>query len=169
MLETRRVTHPWIQPLPSPDISRQRVFTACLWKVNRVLADPEGRQQRAPELDAQKPESRVRRAPQRRRKEGQTLRFQSPASGGTPKVAGGGKGRRIQGPGSLGRGGVGQGPKGQGGRGGTPELISANEKPKKTGPLSPAGKQDCPSLRATPALSPATRYHMPDTLYILTT
>jgi hypothetical protein len=40
MLETRRVTHPWIQPLPSPDISRQRVFTACLWKVNRVLADP---------------------------------------------------------------------------------------------------------------------------------
>ena len=41
---------------------------------------------------------------------------------------------------------MGQGPKGQGGRGGTPELISANEKPKKTGPLSPAGKQDCPSL-----------------------
>ena len=40
MLETRRVTHPWIQALPSPDISRQRVFTACLWKVNRVLADP---------------------------------------------------------------------------------------------------------------------------------
>ena len=36
---------------------------------------------------------------------------------------------------------MGQGPKGQGGRGGTPELISANEKPKKTGPLSPAGKQ----------------------------
>ena len=41
---------------------------------------------------------------------------------------------------------MGQGPKGQGGGGGTPELISANEKPKKTGPLSPAGKQDCPSL-----------------------
>ena len=40
MLETRRVTHPWIQALPSPDISRQRVFTACLWKVNRALADP---------------------------------------------------------------------------------------------------------------------------------
>ena len=40
MLETRRVTHPWIQALPSPDIGRQRVFTACLWKVNRVLADP---------------------------------------------------------------------------------------------------------------------------------
>ena len=37
---------------------------------------------------------------------------------------------------------MGQGPKGQGGRGGTPELISANEKPKKTGPLSPAGKQE---------------------------
>ena len=40
MLETRRVTHPWIQALPSPDISRQRVFTASLWKVNRALADP---------------------------------------------------------------------------------------------------------------------------------
>ena len=40
MLETRRVTHPRIQALPSPDISRQRVFTACLWKVNRALADP---------------------------------------------------------------------------------------------------------------------------------
>ena len=40
MLETRTVTHLWIQALPSPDISRQRVFTACLWKVNRVLADP---------------------------------------------------------------------------------------------------------------------------------
>ena len=39
MLETRRVTHPWIQALPSPDIGRQRVFTACLWKVNRALAD----------------------------------------------------------------------------------------------------------------------------------
>ena len=45
---------------------------------------------------------------------------------------------------------MGQGPKGQGGRGGTPELISANEKPKKTGPLSPAGKQDCPSLCGDP-------------------
>jgi hypothetical protein len=41
---------------------------------------------------------------------------------------------------------VGQGPEGQGGGGRIPELISTNEKPKKTGPLSPAGKQDCPSL-----------------------
>ena len=40
MLETRRVTHLWIQALPSPDIGRQRVFTACLWKLHRVLADP---------------------------------------------------------------------------------------------------------------------------------
>ena len=40
MLETRRVTHLWIQALPSPDIGRQRVFTACLWKLKRVLADP---------------------------------------------------------------------------------------------------------------------------------
>ena len=48
---------------------------------------------------------------------------------------------------------MGQGPKGQGGRGGTPELISANEKPKKTGPLSPAGKQDCPSLAAEALLA----------------
>ena len=29
MLETRRVTHPWIQALPSPDISRQR----CLYSM----------------------------------------------------------------------------------------------------------------------------------------
>ena len=41
---------------------------------------------------------------------------------------------------------MGQGPEGQGGGGRIPELISTNEKPKKTGPLSPAGKQDCPSL-----------------------
>ena len=40
MFETRRVTHLWIQALPSPDIGRQRVFTACLWKLKRVLADP---------------------------------------------------------------------------------------------------------------------------------
>ena len=40
MLETRTVTHLWIQALPSPDIGRQRVFTACLWKLKRVLADP---------------------------------------------------------------------------------------------------------------------------------
>ena len=33
MLETRTVTHLWIQALPSPDIGRQRVFTACLWKI----------------------------------------------------------------------------------------------------------------------------------------
>ena len=38
--ETRTVTHLWIQALPSPDIGRQRVFTACLWKLKRVLADP---------------------------------------------------------------------------------------------------------------------------------
>ena len=43
---------------------------------------------------------------------------------------------------------MGQGPEGQGGGGRIPELISTNEKPKKTGPLSPAGKQDCPSLAA---------------------
>ena len=42
---------------------------------------------------------------------------------------------------------MGKGPEGQGGGGSTPELISTNEKPKKTGPLSPAGKQDCPSLK----------------------
>ena len=34
---------------------------------------------------------------------------------------------------------MGQGPEGQGGGGRIPELISTNEKPKKTGPLSPAG------------------------------
>ena len=40
MLETRRVTTTRGSRLSHPDISRQRVFTACLWKVNRVLADP---------------------------------------------------------------------------------------------------------------------------------
>ena len=44
---------------------------------------------------------------------------------------------------------MGTGPEGQGGGGRIPELISTNEKPKKTGPLSPAGKQDCPSLICT--------------------
>ena len=44
---------------------------------------------------------------------------------------------------------MGQGPEGQGGGGRIPELISTNEKPKKTGPLSPAGKR---GLSITPTI-----------------
>ena len=40
MLETWTRDYLWIQALPSPDIGRQRVVTACLWKLHRVLADP---------------------------------------------------------------------------------------------------------------------------------
>ena len=50
---------------------------------------------------------------------------------------------------------MGQGPEGQGGGGRIPELISTNEKPKKTGPLSPAGKQDCPITRVVPGCAAA--------------
>ena len=95
-----------------------------------------------PQSDAQKPESRVRRAPQGPRREGPTRRIQSPASGGAPEAAGGRQGPRIQGQALRGGGGEGQDPEGQGGGGRTPGFISTNEKPKKIAPLSPAGTQD---------------------------
>ena len=82
-----------------------------------------------PQSDAQKPESRVRRAPQGPRREGPTRRIQSPASGGAPEAAEGRQGPRIQGQALRGGGGEGQDPEGQGGGARTPGLISTNENP----------------------------------------
>ena len=79
--------------------------------------------------DAQKPESRVRRAPQGPRREGPTRRIQSPASGGAPEAAEGRQGPRIQGQALRGGGGEGQDPEGQGGGARTPGFISTNENP----------------------------------------
>ena len=79
--------------------------------------------------DAQKPESRVRRAPQGPRREGPTRRIQSPASGGAPEAAEGRQGPRIQGQALRGGDGEGQDPEGQGGGARTPGFISTNENP----------------------------------------
>ena len=57
------------------------------------------------------------------------------------------EGAQDTGSGLSGEGWRGAGPKGAGREGGDSGVnFSANEKPKKTGPLSPAEKQDCPSL-----------------------
>ena len=82
-----------------------------------------------PQSDAQKPESRVRRAPQGPRREGPTRRIQSPASGGAPEAAEGRQGPRIQGQALRGGDGEGQDPEGQGGGARTPGFISTNENP----------------------------------------
>ena len=81
--------------------------------------------------------------------EGRVADPQIPESGLRRHAQGsrGREGAQDTGSGLSGEGWRGAGPKGAGREGGDSGVnFSANEKPKKTGPLSPAGKQDCPSL-----------------------